>query len=599
VGGACPIGAQERNIVGGELAAPAANNWGPTLCATPGLPPYNYSYTSEDVARQTVVSGVQGAPGMAVISRPINTALIDPANPPVYAPLTLSGVVIGFNIERNINITPTTPTGELALAAERTAHINLTPRLVAKLLTESYTSQFASRKPADDPKYAAWSKNNPADLTSDPEFLQYNPEFNYLFTSEKRNSSGLVVELTNSDASYQVWQWILADPEAQAWMAGAPDNFSGMKINPVFSTNAQINPSGAFGSPVPENFPKNDQYCYQPLDQTGQPLVLGGQPVSKLCATDFMPYANTLQSAASQTRAGNDAAKINANPQGAISAANYWYNTPQVQGKRAILSVTDSASAAQYGLQTASLSRAGDDTTSRSFVVPDQPGLQAGMQAMVASSVPDVLQPNPSTTSPGAYPITMLTYAAVMPGSVDNTARSDYASFIDYAVTKGQHPGTQFGDLPYGYAPLPQALVTQAQKATSAIRNYQPSAPASPGGSGTAAVSGTGGSGTGASGGLPSSNSQGTGAASSSTGTAAPTVTTPTTAAVAPPKLALLQPSQAKPAGTRTPKQGVGFIRYTLPIALLVGILAAVAARLLDQRRRGLELEASQPEPAS
>jgi hypothetical protein len=69
-------------------------------------------------------------------------------------------------------------------------------------------------------------------------------------------------------------------------------------------------------------------------------------------------------------------------------------------------------------------------------------------------------------------------------------------------------------------------------------------------------------------------------------------------AAATPPKLAIL-PSQAKPAGTRTPKQGVGFIRYTLPIALIVGILAAIGARILDKRRKGFELEIAPAEPAS
>ena len=44
------------------------------------------------------------------------------------------------------------------------------------------------------------------------------------------------------------------------------------------------------------------------------------------------------------------------------------------------MSVTDSASAAQYGLQTASLSPAGDDTADRTFVAPD-PGQPAGRRA--------------------------------------------------------------------------------------------------------------------------------------------------------------------------------------------------------------------------
>ena len=76
------------------------------------------------------------------------------------------------------------------------------------------------------------------------------------------------------------------------------------------------------------------------------------------------------------------------------------------------MSVTDSAAAAQYGLQAASLSPAGEDTPDRTFVAPDSASLLAGEQAMVPSKVPGVLQPDPTSTSADAYPLTMLTYAA-------------------------------------------------------------------------------------------------------------------------------------------------------------------------------------------
>jgi len=32
--------------------------------------------------------------------------------------------------------------------------------------------------------------------------------------------AGLVVELNSSDAAYQLWHWILSDPEAAGWLAG-------------------------------------------------------------------------------------------------------------------------------------------------------------------------------------------------------------------------------------------------------------------------------------------------------------------------------------------------------------------------------------------
>ena len=57
------------------------------------------------------------------------------------------------------------------------------------------------------------------------------------------------------------------------------------------------------------------------------------------------------------------------------------------------MSITDSASAARYGLQTASLSRAGDDTANPAFVRPDAAGILAGEQAMTPSPCSGVSSP--------------------------------------------------------------------------------------------------------------------------------------------------------------------------------------------------------------
>ena len=74
--------------------------------------------------------------------------------------------------------------------------------------------------------------------------------------------------------------------------------------------------------------------------------------------------------------------------------------------------VTDSASAARYGLQTASLSAAGDDTNP-TFVPPTSASILAGEQAMKPSGVTGVLQTDPSTTNANAYPLSMLTLSLI------------------------------------------------------------------------------------------------------------------------------------------------------------------------------------------
>ena len=189
---------------------------------------------------------------MVVVSRPLSPASLNPDSPVIYAPISLSGLVIGFNIERNPR--PEAPAEAQQLSGVRVAELNLTPRLVAKLLTQSYRLQVTIGTP---PAYD-WMVENPADLGTDPDFLRFNPEFQLLYTADGRTFSGLQLPAGSSDAALQVWEWILADAEARAWLNGTPDEW-GMKVNPVYAATAAANSNGvAFGDPLPNSFPKGD-----------------------------------------------------------------------------------------------------------------------------------------------------------------------------------------------------------------------------------------------------------------------------------------------------------------------------------------------------
>jgi hypothetical protein len=593
----CNIAANARRIAGSELASPAVSSWQPTLCSAPGAPPYDYAPISDSQARQQVANGTAGAAGMAVTSRPIDPSSVDPANPVVYAPLTLSGITIGFNIERTPLMGGTGPVdpAEGPLQAIRVAHINLTPRLVAKLLSESYRSQYY---PTPTGSAYGWRSNNPDDVVEDPDFLQYNPEFKNLRLPNRRTLSGPIVELQTSDAAYEVWRWVLADPEAKTWLDGTADPW-GMNVNPFYSTNANLNPSHAsFAVPAPpDGYPKSDPYCDQdPATPLGLPPTM--------CMTSYTPYANTMQITARDARIADDGAKTIPDPN-QPTLAQYWQaDGPQLLGQRSLLAITDTAWAARYGLQTASLSRAGDDTASRSFVAPDQPAaLIAGQRGMVPSQVPEVLQTNPATSDPSAYPLTMLTYAATTPRSLDTAARSDYASFVTYAAGPGQTPGVQPGQLPPGYAPLPADLRAQATVAAQLIQTGDPAPPASSTASpGDTAGTQAGGGGSQQQSGVSGSNlANGTGSA----GADATTGTGPgggisgpgsgATGTGSAPVLASRRPKvKLTPVGSssRTPGDVLGFIRYALPIAVAVGLVAMLGARFTGRRRKPTELGA-------
>jgi len=463
VDSACDINQDDRRIVGSELAAAAVTSWQPALCATDGLPPFTYGTVADSAARQQVAAPTAGSAGMAVTSEPLSEAQGDASSPTVYAPVSLSGAVIGFNVERVPGLSAGAE--EQSLSGVRVATLKLTPRLVAKLLTQSYSFQVSVN--AVSPPPYSWAAKNPRQMAEDPDFLRFNPEFTLLQVRQWRNFGGLVLPARNSDLAKQLWEYVLADPEARAWLDGEPDDW-GMTVNPIYATTAAANANGgAFADPVPDSFPKADPYCHQ------EPALANQVVPPPLCGTDWVPYVQGLSEAAVVARGGDDRAKITLNPF-AVSSDQAWKRgVPQALGERAILSLTDTASAARYGLQTAQLSRAGDDGDDRSFIAADTDGLETGVAAMTPSSEPDVLVPDPAASVSGAYPLTMLTYAAVKPLELSAPARSQYAAFLEYAAADGQVPGLDPGRLPVGYAPLPDSLKAQSLDAASLIRAMQ------------------------------------------------------------------------------------------------------------------------------
>jgi hypothetical protein len=553
----CDLGLKERRIVGTELIAPAVGSWQPALCSAPGRPPYSFASVSDTSARQQILTPTVGSPGMAVVSSPVASSEVDPSSPAVYAPLSLSGMVIGFNIERS----PLSSASQASqdLSGVRVADINLTPRLVAKLLSQSYRQQVEI---ASEESPYEWVRTNPTNLAADPDFLQFNPEFETLQIAYGRSLSGLIAPGGNSDAARQVWEWILADPEARRWLDGEPDPF-GMVVNPVYATQSSANSSGvAFGDPAPVSFPKGDPYCLTLPKQ-------GSIVPPPLCATDWMPFSQSLRDGALMTRAADDRARVGQNPF-AVTADQFWgRGGAQVLGRRATVSITDSVSAAKYGIQTARLSRAGDNGSRRTFVAPDTAGLLKGVAGMAPETDPLVLEPDPLADVPDGYPLTTLTYGMIRPLSLDAEAREDYAAFIEYAATDGQTLGLEPGELPRGYASLPQVLRVQAAASAALVREMQ--APAA-----TPEVATSGSPTTGSS---RRQSSAGSLARSSSSGSS------PDELAAAVPVSEVVA-GAPEDAGPLTPILALARSRYFIPIVLGLGVLATLGALEITKRPR-------------
>ncbi|MFC4035910.1 hypothetical protein ACFO3J_31240 [Streptomyces polygonati] len=579
VDSSCPLGASERQTVGSELAADAMTSWQAALCPTGTV--YGYTEIGEPDARQRLID--HGDSGLAFTAKGVGVS------DAVYAPVNLSAAVIGFTIERRAKFGA--PESETKISGTKVESINLTPRLVAKLLTESYRNSVwdvvktktdsAGNNTLVAPPAYTWAKTNPAGLITDPDFLAYNPEFADLSVSETpATDTDLITALGHSDTAAAVWAWIDADKDARKFLAGIPDPY-GMTVNPYYSTNPDLDPGVPIFDPHRDDYPKSDPWCE---------AAPNADPNAEQCMTDFHPYVDDMHEGALHTRRADTLWKSTWDTLG--NPPSYKSPGPQPVGSRFVLTITDAASAARYGLQTAKLLNA-----SGTFTAPTAATLTTAAADATTSGGVKVVDPAKVTAKNG-YPLTELVYAAVRPAKLTAAARKDYAGLLRYAVGPGQVSGSQPGELPVGYAPLTPALRQQATRAATTIATWK-GGPAHDTSSGPAG----GHSGKPSGGGAGSIDGGGTIGGTGTTGgpTGAPAPAGPTPAASATATAAHPAPSYgggkalAATSAGDTPADPAGRLRYALPIGAGIGALAFAAAPFAGGARPTLPLRVPLP----
>lgn len=427
---ACQIGAAERPVRGQETVVEAVSRWQPVLCANGG-PVFSYTQYPDELARQALAGP---KPSLEVLTDPLPPDRAPPDRPVVYAPIALSGLAFAFNIEYqpfrdHVN----------EHAGTRFERLRLTPRLVAKLLTQSYKGAVANE---DDKQYLG---DNPSELTRDPDFLQLNPE--YEFQDATNRAAEPIVTFGNADSVALLWAWMLGDAEARDFLNGQPDPWK-MVVNP---NNKGIT------EPVPF-YPRNDPSCE---------VMQFAEGNARACTTDLHPVASDMHDGGRSAGRGDIFSRV---PEGIVSGSQpplVRFSRPgrAGPGTRSVLAVVDTATAARYGLRLVELRNAAGQ-----FVAPTKDSLLAGLAAMKPSAVPGVLRPDPRGTDPKAYPLTTLSYAATEPAALDKAAGEAYAQFLSYAAGPGQEPGVHIGQLPDGYVPLPQNLRSQTMAAANTIK---------------------------------------------------------------------------------------------------------------------------------
>ena len=574
----CPIVSSNSSIdvYGSESLLQATSQWEPYFCLGDDKDTFSFNHVSEGEpeARNQVATGTAAA-AFTSEAQPLGYG-----KPVVNAPVAVTGFTISFSIDGTDGDPITT--------------LNLTPLLLAKLLTNSYPV-FESDQ--GDPALTG----NPLNLTDDPEFEALNPGIPQIgvgfFTAAELTSLS-----ESSDVIQALTTYINDDPTARAWLDGTNSG------EPAVCNSAGAYQAGASG--VCPAMVVNPAYkgISLPVDQwpllsTWESAGYASNPQVQYCLQTSPEPFDTLLSAplgnlediseSMQFHHANSTTNCKPDQPGVPNSLTG--TGTQSVGTYFMLGLTPLADDERYDLQTASL-----ETTPGTFVAPNNASLEAATNLLQPDSTsgtwPIPYDQFKTSAGASAYPGTLVVYAAIPTSGLPADAATDYSDLLTFAAGPGQTPGNGVGQLPPGYLPLTAAdglgglaAFTVAAAADVAAQNGQvpPLTPVSgsSGGSGSSSSSGSssnaaafGGNGDFISAVFGSSGSLANGTTSSATSTAA--------------SAAAAKASVTKIGFVRLPTMSdtVLWIRslpvgFTLTLALLIA-LTALTTLFLGRRRR-------------
>ncbi len=393
--------------------------------------------------------------------------------------------------------------------------LKLDPRLVAKLITQSYNFQNEGCGGRGQGSGGIGCDSavdgNPISLFADPEFKRLNPHvqpaaaFGGAFQIP-------TVESGHSDMTWQLTRWIADNKPAAGFMTGQFDQW-GMHVNTAY-----------LGLKYPlDSFTGQDNY----------PVI------AHRYSPDF-PLNSVVQLQAENTDNGTD---WEVDP----TTGNFPRDPIETPGERALFAIVDEGSAAAFRFPVAEILN-----DKGRYVAPTTKSMTAALSSMVATGTNHVTQQvNFAKQKADAYPLTMIIYAMVPTSGTSAKKATAIARFLDFVAGPGQHPGLDVGELPPGFVPLTAQLKDETLHAATLVGNQTGDSP-TPNPSPTASPS-TG----------PIENSPSPGASASASPTPQPTAT-PTAA----PSVVTIALKSA---------QTAGMLRYALPVLLIFGGVATLA----------------------
>jgi len=407
------------DVYGSELAIQATAQWAPHFCLNPKLFKITHVQTGEPEARNLVATGGAEA---AFVSDPPSDGY---GKPVVNAPIGVTGFAIGYSID--------------GASGQPYTKLRLDPRLLAKLLTESYPSEL----PIQEEDSAL--SNNPLNITLDPEFQKLNPGITH-GVAWSEAASELVALSSDSDVIEALTTYINDNPSARKWLNGDPDQW-GMTVNPAYQgIKLPVNRWPLLSKFEPKAwYASNHNDCLHNSPVPYLPLVAAPMArLEEISESLQFSIANSTTTC-SQTTGTTAGEKL-------IAAGR------QPVGYRFMIGITSAADAKRYQIRTAAL----QTTSSHQFVKPSR----ASMRAAVSLVKPDEstgVWPIPyeklrtSEVAAKAYPGTAIIYAAIPTSGLPSADAHDYAAFLRYVITKGQRSGSAVGRLAPGFLPLTKA----------------------------------------------------------------------------------------------------------------------------------------------
>lgn len=434
---------------GSELMSQAALQWAPAYCLSRKRFKFQHNRMSDEAAFALVEKG--GAPAALVSGRREQ----EDEAPVAYAPTAVTGFAISYVIDRPRN-------------AGEYERLRLTPRLLAKLLTQSYTgSAYGAQHPG--------MGRNPQSLNQDPEFQALNPGLD----ATTREAAATVLSLSeSSDVMTSLTSYIAADSEARSFLEGKADRW-GMVVNPSY--RGLKLPVAEW--PLLDTFvPEYDLDCQQQLST---------------------PYFTQLAAPVSSLRTIAEAVldawpNVQTKCERPSSSDPYKFGRADRQGvgARFMLGVVSLGDAERLGLRTAAVR-----TSAKTWVAPTRSSMAAAVSTATAvkgSTGAFEITPRALAKRPQAYPGTMIVYTVARTRGLAAKDAEHVAQFIRVATTEGQRPGSANGTLPSGYLPILATGVTRrlydaAQRAADLIAEQR--AEKAPGSKDGSAPSTSGGSG--------------------------------------------------------------------------------------------------------